>query len=277
MPDLISNRKLWNDWQWSPDGEDWSAGCGNSEALWFFGIYPRIHSFLPTSTILEIAPGGGRWTKHLKNYCDRLIAVDLSETCIDLCRKRFAEEHHLTFHLNDGKSLDMIASDSIDFVFSFDSLVHADADVIQSYLRHIATKLKPNGVGFVHHSNLWHYPRLLRVLGRLPYKMVHLVTEKSMIGALQWRSWDTSAEVVETYSQEVGLQCISQECVTWGGNILLDCFSTFVRKESSMARSNRRFENSSFNWGPLHDLSMLYTDLGSKSDYGHQETEDCLA
>jgi len=44
-----------------------------------------------------------------------------------------------------------------------------------------------------------------------------------------------------------------------------------------MARSNRRFENSSFNWGPLHDLSMLYTDLGSKSDYGHQETEDCLA
>jgi 2-polyprenyl-3-methyl-5-hydroxy-6-metoxy-1,4-benzoquinol methylase len=277
MPDVASNRKVWNEWQWSPDAEDWSIGCGNSETQWFFSIFPRIHAFLPTSTILEIAPGGGRWTKFLKNYCDQLIAVDIAETCIELCRKRFAGEHHLTFYLNDGKSLDMIAPNSIDFVFSLDSLVHADADVIQAYLQQIAKKLSPNGIGFVHHSNLGQYPRLLRVLGRLPYKVLNVLTEKSMIGPLQWRSWDTSADVVERSCREAGLQCISQECVTWGGKILLDCFSTFVRKESSMARPNRRFKNQAFHPSffneRLQQLSLLYSDLANKSHQGHQRTK----
>lgn len=276
MPDVVSNRKVWNEWQWSSDSEDWCPGA-NSKAVWFFSIFPRVHAFLPASTILEIAPGGGRWTKYLKNYCDRLIAVDLSETCIAHCQKRFAEEPHLTFHVNDGKSLDMIAPDSVDFLFSYDSLVHADAEVIQAYLQQIAKKLKPNGVGFVHHSNLSQYPRLLRVLNLLPYKVLNVLTEKSMIGPLQWRSWDTSADLVERYCQEVGLQCISQECVTWGGQILLDCFSTFVRKESSIARPNRRFKNRSFDHGVLHQLSMLYADVERKSDHGHQQTLGSLS
>ena len=32
------------------------------DSQWFGLIFPRIHAFLPTGTILEIAPGFGRWT-----------------------------------------------------------------------------------------------------------------------------------------------------------------------------------------------------------------------
>ena len=66
--------------------------------------------------------------------------VDLSEKCIEACRKGFASSSHISSHANDGKSLGMIAEKSIDFVFSFDSLAHAEADVIEAYLVQLATK-----------------------------------------------------------------------------------------------------------------------------------------
>ena len=37
----------------------------------------------------------------------------------------------------------MIQDKSIDFVFSFDSLVHAEAEVIEAYLNQLAMKLQP--------------------------------------------------------------------------------------------------------------------------------------
>jgi hypothetical protein len=46
----------------------------------------------------------------------------------------------------------MIADGSIDLAFSFDSLVHAEADVLSFYLAQLATKLRSDGVAFIHHS-----------------------------------------------------------------------------------------------------------------------------
>jgi len=42
-------------------------------------------------------------------------------------------------------------------VFSLDSLDHAEGDVMEAYLGQLAHKLTPNGVGFIHHSNLGMY------------------------------------------------------------------------------------------------------------------------
>jgi hypothetical protein len=57
----------------------------------------------------------------------------------------------------------MVPDDSIDFVFSFDSLVHAEADVMQAYLNQLVRKLKLNGVGFIHHSNIGEYQRVFSI------------------------------------------------------------------------------------------------------------------
>ena len=128
MPTVEENQTCWNStYPWIQQGEEWSSEWGGSEAQWHGAILPRIHAFLPTGTILEIAPGFGRWTHYLKNYCDSLIGVDLGEKCIRDCRQRFASERHLTFYTNDGKSLAMIPDESIDFVFSFDSLATVTA------------------------------------------------------------------------------------------------------------------------------------------------------
>ena len=92
-----------------------------------------------------------------KSIVQYLAVVDLAEECIKACQQRFASDSHISYFVNDGKSLAMIQDKSIDFVFSFDSLVHAEAEVIEAYLNQLAIKLQPNGIGFIHHSNLGKY------------------------------------------------------------------------------------------------------------------------
>jgi hypothetical protein len=44
-----------------------------------------------------------------------------TEGAIAHCRERFAEDRHISAHVNDGTSLAMVADESIDLVFSFDA------------------------------------------------------------------------------------------------------------------------------------------------------------
>ncbi|PYI69174.1 MAG: hypothetical protein DMF07_00370 [Verrucomicrobia bacterium] len=82
-------------YDWKEAGEEWSAPWGSSAAQWAGTILPRIRDFLPTGAILEIAPGFGRWTHYLKDYCQDLWIVDRSSECIEACRQRFAADSHV--------------------------------------------------------------------------------------------------------------------------------------------------------------------------------------
>jgi hypothetical protein len=115
---------------------------GNVGGAWEHAILPRIRDHLPTQTILEIAPGFGRWTHYLKDYCRELWIVDRIGECIEACRQRFASDSHVHCYLNDGRSLPMIPDASVDFVFSFDSLVYTKRDVVEAYLRELGTKIE---------------------------------------------------------------------------------------------------------------------------------------
>ena len=134
MGTISENKRLWTDYDWQQQGDEWSAEWGTTEILWWGTIRPRIHAFVPTGTILEVAPGVGRCTQYLKDLCQHLTVVDLTDRCIEACKERFSSDSHITYHVNDGKSLEMIPDHSVDFVFSFDSLVHVEADVIEAYL-----------------------------------------------------------------------------------------------------------------------------------------------
>src|SRR4051812_9383186 len=123
MPTIEANYSRWDQtYDWGQAGEEWSTTWGSSHMQWYGTILPRIGKFLPANTIVEIAPGYGRWTRFLKGLCNNLIVVDLSEKCIDTCKRAFAECPHISYFVNDGRSLEMIPDRSIDFVFSFDSL-----------------------------------------------------------------------------------------------------------------------------------------------------------
>jgi 2-polyprenyl-3-methyl-5-hydroxy-6-metoxy-1,4-benzoquinol methylase len=271
MPTVGENQQAWNkNYEWTQQGEEWSQEWGGSEAQWFGAILPRIHAFLPTGTILEIAPGFGRWTDYLKEHCEHLIAVDLADNCIKACQQRFASDSHISYYVNDGKSLAMIRDNSIDFVFSFDSLVHAEADVIEAYLKQFARKLTPEGVGFIHHSNIGTYQDALSQIEKIPSELRESIVDRIFLGPTHWRARSMTAGLFEHYCDAAGLQCISQELVNWGTEgLLIDCFSLFASKDSIWSRPNKVIENTEFMKEAhlIRRLSPAYT-LANFQPYG---------
>jgi hypothetical protein len=239
------NREIWDaDSTWVHDGEEWSSAWGSSEVQWMQALLPRIRSYVPTQTILEIAPGRGRWTKFLKDLCSRLIVVDLSASCIAACRRTFAAHPHVECHVNDGTSLAMVADDSVDFVFSVDSLVHVDPSVIDAYLAELARKLRVGGHAFLHHSNLGAYWWLTslnrRPLRRLSGRLYHRIIDDNL------RDPAMSAAYVRSTCARVDLQCLHQELINWyNTDFLIDCFSIIKRpgtaERTTVCVKNRKF------------------------------------
>lgn len=249
MPTINENKSVWDgSYNWSKAGEEWSTVWGTSTMQWYGTILPRIRNFLPAQTILEIGPGFGRWTEFLKDYCDRLIAVDLSEKCVKACQERFSSSSHITYHVNDGRSLEMIPDNTIDFVFSFDSLVHAEDVVISAYMAQLAKKVTKNGAIFIHHSNLGEYSsylRMQRMISRIP-KLLGLLIRLGIVDNvnIHWRAPSMTAKKMQLFAAESGLQCISQELITWQTRrILIDCISTIVNKNSVWSSENKRLSN----------------------------------
>jgi SAM-dependent methyltransferase len=261
MASVTENRNTWTTYDWSQAGDEWSDAWGTTEQLFRRTIMPRIHRYVPTGTILEIAPGFGRMTQYLLPLCERLVLVDVTPRCIDACRARFASATHVTYHVNDGKSLAGVPDGTVDFAFSWDSLVHAEMDVLDAYLSELSRTLTADGVGFLHHSNIGAYVRN----GRLPFWI------DNKLNGSNWRGATVTARRFEERCQAVGLQCIRQEVVSWYPaystrwgphhrrlyrllgrffdrytSVLNDCFSTVCRPGSRWARPNEVVENRVF-------------------------------
>jgi SAM-dependent methyltransferase len=231
-------------YDWKEAGEEWSQPWGSSAAQWAGTIFPRIRECLPADTILEIAPGFGRWTHYLKDYCDELWAVDKSNDCIEACRQRFASVSHVHCVLNDGRSLSMIPDASVDFVFSFDSFVHPDREIVEEYLRQLGTKLKIGGKGFIHHSNFGEYVNSPRE--RLPEALAKPLIKAKILDWAHHRNPTMSAKTFRALCERNGLQCVSQELVNWRGRRLIDCLSLFVRSDSASESPTKTIRNPNF-------------------------------
>ena len=238
MPTKEQNLKEWNeDYAWSEGGDEWSFPWGGTEGLWWWVLYPRIRDYLNVKTILELAPGYGRIARYLKNYCEKLILVDLSPNCIEACKKKFHTDTNIEYHVNDGYSLDMLVDNSIDFVFSFDALVHVEKDVMESYIKFLGKKLSKNGVGFIQHSNVGSFSKIgdYAFSPRPPFAV-----------RKQWRGRTMSAELFREYSKNSGVNVINQELLNWGSSHLNDSFTLFTRDDSVFASETNIIENYDF-------------------------------
>jgi SAM-dependent methyltransferase len=260
MPTLDENVHNWSTtWDWSEEGDEWSRWWGGTPALWYGALLPRIHAIVPTGTVLEIAPGYGRWTHYLKDLCTELVIVDLTEKCIVHCRDRFREATNIAYHVNDGRSLAMVSDASIDFVFSFDSLVHAEATVVGGYLGELARKLKPDGIGFIHHSNAGALRPLNALSRRVPDRLFgRLVRRGIAVNLAAWRDEGMTAALFRHQCESAGLRCVTQELLSWEhGGYLIDCLSMFTLPGSRWDRATRVLRNPLF-VGEARRMARLY-------------------
>lgn len=249
MPDLQEIRDTWDsDRGWIAGGDEWSGPWGGTESLWWGTLMPRIHAFVPAGVVLELGPGHGRWSQYLRGLSGHLILVDVAEHCVQTCRRRFDGDPKVACYVGDGLSLPMVADHSVDFAFSFDSLVHAEADVLAAYSRELARVLKPDGVAFIHHSNMAEYRRAASLARRVPYRWRRRLTIHGvLVNVSAWRAESTSAQQFARMGADAGLSCIAQELIAWEyGRHLSDAITVLTPRGSRWDRPQVTLRNRAF-------------------------------
>jgi SAM-dependent methyltransferase len=110
-------------------------------------VRPSVNA---SATVLEIGPGGGRWTRYLV-AASRVICVDIGPDFFENLKALFPAAK-LEFYEAQGYELSGIIDNSVDFVFTFGTFVHIEPEGIMQYLIHIRRVLKPGGIAVVHYA-----------------------------------------------------------------------------------------------------------------------------
>ncbi len=123
-----------------------------------------INPWLPDlndKVVVEIACGHGRIANQViqKFSSMHMILVDINPDNIDFCTKRFSDvpggedKSIFSFINNNGVDLQDIKDHSVDFVYSFDSMVHFNFVLMKSYIDEVRRILKDGARAFIHFSN----------------------------------------------------------------------------------------------------------------------------
>jgi SAM-dependent methyltransferase len=148
---------------------------------------------------------------------------------------------------NDGRSIPTVENKSVDLVFSFDSLVHADTEALAAYLQEIDRVLAPQGAAFIHHSNLGRYRTVVALARRFPHRALRMAQNAELLPNLHWRDASVTARWLASACLLSGLCAVRQELVNWLNRpiYLLDCFTTIARAPVSPTQvfHNRSFMN----------------------------------
>lgn len=184
------NTLKWNHYRWELGEDEWTPS-----AQWKQSVIDHVmlKNIVPGRDVLEIGPGFGRWTRKLVEISRNLTVVDISEKCIEHCKKVFGQNDNIKFYLNDGGSLESIATDSIDFVWSFDVFVHIEPIDIARYLSEFQRVLRTDGRIIIHHGIIgktdhnWRSTLTLQIFASLLEKHNFILTD-------QISSWGDNSE-----------------------------------------------------------------------------------
>ncbi len=133
-------------------GDRWGIPEEKKELSKFIDVYIKPH-IKSNSKVLEIGPGGGRWTKYLLG-AKEVILVELNPEFFHYLIERFKEDtFKFRFYQTSGYELEGIDAESIDFVFSFGTFVHIDPEGIYEYLKNIKIVLKQEAIAVIQYSD----------------------------------------------------------------------------------------------------------------------------
>ncbi len=158
---LEENRRTWETWDWSDFGEQWTEDVrrfrGADPAEWKARLVLEliVEGVPEGSDVLEIGPGGGRWTEYLLPRSRRMILADISARCIGICMDRFGSDPRIEGHVLADSTLSFQADNSVDVIWSYDVFVHVNPEDTARYLEEAARVLRPGGTAIVHHSGTY--------------------------------------------------------------------------------------------------------------------------
>lgn len=156
------------------------------------------------------------------------ISASISPNCVQTCQRRFSSSTRAHFFKNDGRSLAMIPDGSVDFVFSYDSLVHVELDVMGEYIWQICQKLTPTGAALLHHSN---------AMGD---------SVDAQAAREDTRSASVSSSLVRQLIEDCSGKVLIQEEINRIRKTRTDCMTTFVANGSTTDPPYRLIQNDDF-------------------------------
>lgn len=163
--------------------------------------------------LLEIGPGGGRFTEVLLPRCDRLIALDTSETMLKLLRRRFKDTDKIEYVHGDGFGLSGVKDSSVDRAFSYGVFVHLQHWDIYNYMEELERVLVPGGKAIIQHSN---------TLSELGWKHFKKEVPKSLNRHKRFQTFIVNTpELMREFVTRAGLECVDtitdvvrRDCIT---------------------------------------------------------------
>lgn len=103
--------------------------------------------------VLELSPGGGRFTAELLRYASMLDILDMNQSCLDVCLERFKYvPTTIRTFLNDGQSCSMIEDSDYDLIVCYDSMVHMHPEIIENYVVELGQRLAVGGIIWLDHA-----------------------------------------------------------------------------------------------------------------------------
>jgi ubiquinone/menaquinone biosynthesis C-methylase UbiE len=178
-------------------GDEWGSPEGTK------GVFDRvIRPYLrPDATVIEIGPGGGKYSVLVAPHCKSLICVDVSQKMLDRTKERLRVYSHVQYVKTSGRDPLPCASQSADFIFSIDCFVHLDMPDFFSYLKEIHRVLKQGSFASIHFADL--------------------MTKKGwdkFVQELNWDKEDLTApfgfithEIARKFAQELNLEIVLME------------------------------------------------------------------
>jgi hypothetical protein len=106
--------------------------------------------------------------------------------------------------------------------------------------------MKPNGIAFLHHSNIGDYARTFKIVKRLPKQLHDTLLSRGLIDSTHWRASSVTANNFREWCATAGLVCIRQELINWGGKRLIDCLSVITPSATAETKQAVVFRNRHF-------------------------------
>jgi ubiquinone/menaquinone biosynthesis C-methylase UbiE len=184
------------------------------EGEWQSLVWPMLRAqSIDYSHTLDLAAGHGRNSVKLLRFAQNITIVDLNEENIAYCKKRFAGDNRFRFVKNDGVVIPDVDDNSITFFYTFDSMVHFDLEIVQSYVKEAFRVLVASGTAFFHYSNYVRAPGA-------DFRMNP-----------HWRNF-MSKSLFEHLALRAGFTIMASTTCSWAGIADLDAI-TLVRKPGS--------------------------------------------
>jgi SAM-dependent methyltransferase len=144
---VADQKKIYNDWDWSHGGEEWTVSPEWKQRIIDDLMLPHMPQ---GGQLVEIGPGAGRWSERLQRLAARLYLLDVAEASLAACRQRFADKSNVEYLLGNGTRIPL-PNQSIDGIWSFDVFVHINPVNTRAYFHEIARVLKSGARAVIHH------------------------------------------------------------------------------------------------------------------------------